>query len=104
MGCGKHTPKPWVDGNTADSIVTKEPSLDAGMGWVADAYRYYGGNLVCESVAPKNKALIEAAPDLLEAAEGIMDKFEKFGANGMVLGKSDMAALVAAIKKAKGEV
>lgn len=64
-----HSPTPWVDGNVSDAIVTKKPNLEAGSNLHADVYRHYGGNLICESVSPKNKAIIKAAPDMLTAIE-----------------------------------
>lgn len=58
----------WRQGKYPDTVVTDEPS-DIGRGH-ADT-DYYGGYLVCESVEPKHRALIIAAPQLLEALEAV---------------------------------
>lgn len=63
----KHTKGRWVNGKVAGSIVAKEPNREAAMDTQSDAYRYYGGHLICESVAPKNMAIIKAAPKMLKA-------------------------------------
>lgn len=65
----RHTPAPWVDGNVSDAIVAKIPLQDGATASEVDAYHYYGGDCICESVRPRNKAIIKAAPDMLAAIE-----------------------------------
>ena len=59
----KHTLAPWIEAaNQPDAIVSAtEPEV---TGW-PDQQEYYGGYLVCESVSPRDRALIKAAPKLL---------------------------------------
>lgn len=71
----QHTPGPWIDGNTSDSIVA--PSSSNSPDSDND---FYGGCLIAESVAPHNKALIKAAHDLLAAAIA-QEEAEDFNAN-----------------------
>jgi len=59
-----NTPGPWIDGNTSDSIIAP------GSSYSPDTDNdYYGGCLIAETVAPQNKPLIKAAPELLGACE-----------------------------------
>lgn len=60
----KHTPGPWREGARYGAIVADHPV--EGMYQGADAVEYYGGHVVAESVAPCNRALIAAAPEMLE--------------------------------------
>ena len=64
----KHTPKPWHKGHGSFIIATHPVNGLIG----SDDVEYYGGHLVCESVAPQNMDLIAAAPELLEALEAIV--------------------------------
>lgn len=59
----RHTPGPWERGKTADSIISSKSKNLGRFGPYAD--EYYGSLLICESVAPNNRALICAAPELL---------------------------------------
>ena len=62
-----HTPGPWIDSpNASDAIISTDPDAmaDAGM-----EVKYYGGLVICESVYPKNKPLIRAAPEMFAALE-----------------------------------
>ena len=65
---------------------------------------YYGGYLVCESVANKTNAkLIAAAPELLEALTTILSNFKSCidGGNGeLETDKADIERAELAIKKA----
>ena len=50
--------------------VCDDPQVTWGNGEPAGTYGdFYGGHFVCESVSGADKALILAAPDLLEAAK-----------------------------------
>lgn len=62
----KHTPGPWRIG-TGDDVVT-DHKVD-GVHMSHEAFQAYGGHLVAESIAPQNRPLIAAAPDLLDALE-----------------------------------
>lgn len=57
----KHTPGPWIDGNTLDSIIVKTDNPET------DSDKFYGGEVICESVAKRNKPIIKAAPEMFEA-------------------------------------
>lgn len=59
----------WKPGKTGDCIVT-----DRGKDTTSEESEYYGGFLVCESIrCKKDKKLILAAPDMLEALQNIHD-------------------------------
>lgn len=83
---GRHTPGPWDANKFGTGLITQgEHGLhiarvdQMGMGYSAEA----------------NAHLI--------AAEEVLDLFEKFNSHGMVFCRADMAGLVAAVAKAKGE-
>ena len=61
-----HTPGPWRIGSHG-GIVADFPIAHGVKG--TDDTAYYGGYLICETVAPCNQPLIAAAPDLLAALE-----------------------------------
>src|SRR5688572_13936574 len=66
----KHTPGPWRDGNTADSVVADLPEgIEPD-----DNSRFYGGYCVAESVSSNNKPLIKAAPELLRLFRKLDEK------------------------------
>lgn len=102
----KHTPGPWAaDGldspHDADRAIYARTPLHGNPIFVA---RAYGNGCLCpitpERVA--NARLIAAAPDLLEAAEKLIDSF--MGLNYAFGTRSEeIAMLRAAIAKAKGE-
>jgi len=73
-----HTPRPWRVGK-AGGIVADAP-IDGGVQGTEDT-AFYGGYLICETVAPCNRALIAAAPDLLAALEAIATGFNMMLAN-----------------------
>lgn len=67
MGDSKHTTGPWKVGNRNNCVVSEsDESLSIRGAVGSDAIRYYGGNLICESVSESNAKLIAAAPELLE--------------------------------------
>lgn len=64
----------WSKGKTGDTIITDTPDglpeISGHSG--TEAYKYYGGALICESVwRQKDIALISAAPDMLEALQNL---------------------------------
>ena len=67
---GKHTPGPWRDALTCGAIVS-DTAIEHGPHG-CDCVQYYGGHLIAESFAACNRPLIAAAPELLEALEGLM--------------------------------
>ena len=69
----EHTPGPWVDSHVSDAIVSKGPLRGEATELEIDAYHYYGGYCICESVEPRNKAIIKASPLLYKA----LDAFDK---------------------------
>ena len=62
----KPTPGPWRIG-AHGGIVADVPIADGVEG--TEDTTFYGGYLICETVAPCNQPLIAAAPDLLAALE-----------------------------------
>lgn len=96
------TPGPWRPGKTRGCVVADS---DIGTHSGDDNRSYYGGALVCESVATEaNEHLIAAAPDLLTACELLV-------ATEVKKGTDYFEAIVAArwkareaIAKAKGEL
>ncbi len=65
---GAFTPGPWRLGRQSDAVVADTP---AGHSEDAAHVAYYGGHLVAESILPNNRALIAAAPELLEALKAL---------------------------------
>lgn len=95
----KHTPGPWEDGNTSDSIIVKSIPEGHLLGPSnASDRNIYGGYVIAESVAPQNKPIIKAAPAMLEALES----FPGWNASPG-LKASWIVQMDAAIMKAKGE-
>lgn len=60
----KHTPEPWRDGQTGDSIIASMPHGP----FPHSAYDYYGGYLVCESLSASDRRRIIAC---VNACKGI---------------------------------
>lgn len=56
-----HTPGPWRIGKCHGSIVADS---NLSTRYESDAKKYYGGNLICESVCHANAKLIQIAPDM----------------------------------------
>ncbi len=65
MSEAKFTPGPYLPGKTVDSIISEtqvnESTDDFGE------LEYYGGYVIAESIAQKNKPLLMAAPDMYDA-------------------------------------
>jgi hypothetical protein len=99
-----HTPGPWRVGRTgcvvADAEVIGGPNGANGPENVA----YYGGNLIAESVAPRNAPVLAAAPELLTAARAATHALKSYahGNGAPDLAREVAKALDAAIAKAEG--
>lgn len=64
-----HTPGPWRVGVKGyGEVVTDDPDA-APDDYTAELWEGYGGVLIAESIAPRNRALIAAAPDLVAVCE-----------------------------------
>lgn len=97
----KHTPGPWRQGK-AGGIVSDHPVPEMSG---ADAVEYYGGHLIAESIAPRNRPLICAAPEMLDALERAERKLYAYV--GVCKGDKELTDAVlpmvgAAIAKARG--
>ena len=117
----KHTPGPWIDSpNTSDAIISQDQKeIDLMLKWGGPVSEenlcHYGGFVICESVYAKNKPIIKAAPDLLEAlvplgrlADAISrldwpDDRPIFEFDGVELTAGDVRRGAAAITKARRE-
>jgi hypothetical protein len=95
---GQHTPGPWRVGNgrQPDTVVADTP---VGPGCCDADVAYYGGYLVAESIAPSNRPLIAAAPDLLRACMMALAWMHVTAKGDTPIAKQ----LRAAIAKARGE-
>lgn len=71
----KHTAGPWQAGLTSDSVIA--PNEPHGS---IPNREYYGGFLIAETVSPRNRPLVIAAPDLLAAAIA-QEEAEDYNAN-----------------------
>lgn len=60
-----HTPGPWKVGKGSWVISENSEGINVSGGTGEEACKYYGGNLICESVGNSNAHLIAAAPDML---------------------------------------
>lgn len=94
----KHTPGPWRFGKNSDDVVADTP---AGHSEESDHVAYYGGHLVAESICSHNRALVAAAPELLEALQGLLVAYNDPGNTGSTHDDKVEAAR-AAIAKARG--
>ncbi|GIZ08336.1 hypothetical protein [Flavobacterium sp. UMI-01] len=66
MGEFKGTKAPWIVGRPGTVVSDNKESITISGGVGEDAIKYYGGNLICESVSNSNAKLIAAAPEMLE--------------------------------------
>lgn len=95
----RHAPGPWRAGNWGQSIVSDTP-IQGGING-SDAVESYGGHLIAESISECNRPLIIAAPELLEALEGMLYVREQEKIHG---GPSEYHdGIRALIAKARGE-
>lgn len=81
-----YTKGPWIDGKTSDSIIVKSDKQD-------ETTLFYGGDVICESVRPKNKLLIKAAPEILE----MLIKVYKIRANYIMSNYNDTQTKIKSI-------
>ncbi len=98
----KHTPGPWrLSRSASDSVVCDTPGAHNSP----DSIAYYGGHLIAESIELKNRQLIAAAPELLEALRSAVELYGAPGGPWNVPG--DPGAWItlarAALAKATGE-
>jgi len=63
-----------------------------------DAYAYYGGDLIAESICKKDGPLLAAAPDML----AVLKSMQSVDDDPMANGDPRRVKLLAAIKKAEG--
>lgn len=91
----KHTPGPWRLGKNSDDVVADSPSGHDDEG----AVQYYGGHLVAESICSRNRALIAAAPELLESLTNLVG-LAKLGAARLDKYHAALAHAEAVIAKA----
>ncbi len=89
----KFTPGPWREGNYKSTVVCDTPITEISG---SDHVEYYGGHLICESVAPRNVSIIAAAPDMYEALISIENDDGSIPATIWALRNE-------ALKKARGE-
>ena len=100
----QHTPGPWRGGKGGFTVVADHPIPEIGGSGDVD---YYGGHLVAESVAPQNRPLIAAAPELLGSLKRIVmaEAFQRI-AQGATDDADEIAGAIeeakAAIAKAEG--
>lgn len=97
----KHTPGPWRAGNWGQSIVS-DTQIEGGING-SDAVESYGGHLIAESISECNRPLIMAAPDLLEALEGLYELVSTVDCNIPDPKYIRVTQAAAAIAKALGE-
>lgn len=106
-----HSKGPWrpsPDGVPYGSIVCDDPSgRNFDERYTAETeIKAYGGYMVAESVAPRNRPLITAAPDLLEALQELMKSLEEWREEEFVILDDEDDLLVrayAAIAMATGQ-
>jgi hypothetical protein len=68
----KGTTGPWEVGRSGAVISKNKESLTINGSTGKDAVKYYGGNLICESVSPENAKLIACAPQMLDALNKVI--------------------------------
>ncbi len=90
----KHTPGKWKLGQISDTIVT-----DILPNTNITEIHYYGGGVIAETVHPRDRHLISAAPEMFFALSEVM-KYHKDEIHRL-----DVWELVEkALEKAKGEI
>lgn len=96
----KHTPGNWTVGKTGGTVVSDQPLPNYSLNGGHDHVDYYGGHLIAESIwRAEDARLIAAAPELLEALEGLL-------AVSVDTSPAELLAMIAAreaIAKANGE-
>lgn len=95
----EHSKGPWwLSDKQPDAVLTADPSASEGLRYAEDNFQYYGGHLVAESIAPQNRPLIAAAPELLDALEVLVEKYGEIKYDEALVKKVE-----ALIAKAKGQ-
>jgi hypothetical protein len=65
----KHTPGPWrASHKHTDAVVSDNRVRDVDD---VAARHYYGGYLICESVAPENRPILAVAPEMYDVLASI---------------------------------
>lgn len=109
-----HSKGPWRQSEMQpDAIVSDDrTTLPPGYKDPDDHLLYYGGYVVAESIAPQDRPLIAAAPDLLDALRGLLaivsdsDGVAGYHRNGEVAAWDEfpeVAAALDAVFKATGQ-
>jgi hypothetical protein len=63
----KGTKGPWKIGKYSHCVISENTeSLEINGSFGADSVKYYGGNLIAESISTPNALLISKAPEMLE--------------------------------------
>ena len=70
MNNPNHTSGPWRIGNNYGSVVCDTPIPEISG---SEHTEHYGGHLVAESIAPKNRAIIAAAPEIFKSLNSIVE-------------------------------
>jgi len=68
----KHTPGPWRIGRNYGAVVADHPVPEMSG---SDHVEAYGGHMVGESIAPRNRQLIAAAPELAVALRRLLSEY-----------------------------
>lgn len=71
----KHTPGPWRIGKHYGAVVADHPVPEMSG---SDHVQAYGGHMVGESIAPRNRPLIAAAPEMFD----LLKEFQAFVRDG----------------------
>lgn len=69
-----HTPGIWMAAKNGGGVIST--NTDSKLFSGADEIHYYGGFLICESVAKQNIPIIAAAPLMLALLKSIKDEAE----------------------------
>lgn len=108
----EHTRGPWIDSERTDAIIAPNASDEEKSFMWPDSLQYYGGYVICESMADNNRSLIKAAPELLEKLELINNKIDNdiieyagpYALYHVQLSMSEILEIRELLKRAKGEI
>ena len=73
------TPGKWKKGRIGSVVSDSNIGISINGGFDADAIRYYGGYLICESVSDGNASLIQIAPEMYRMLKVIAEKDPVWG-------------------------